>query len=127
MGSVYLKVFVDCLEKYQKLNDTEFGRFIRAALRYKATGEEVRLTGREELLWDGMKLDIDRDNVNYAVRVAANATNGKKGGRPKNPIKANESENNPLGFSETQKSQDKDKDKDKDKDDKDTSVISGVC
>lgn len=39
----YLKLFVDCLERCQKLNDAEFGRLIRAALSYKATGVEVRL------------------------------------------------------------------------------------
>ena len=47
---VYLKLFVDCLEKYQKLNDTEFGRLVRAALRYKATGAEPDELGREALL-----------------------------------------------------------------------------
>ena len=59
---IYLKLFVDSLEKHRKLNDAEFGRLIRAALSYKATGVEVDLSGREELLWDGIKLEIDRDN-----------------------------------------------------------------
>ena len=63
MEKKYLKLFVDCLEKYRKLNDAEFGRLIRAALSYTATGVEVELMGREELLWDGMKLDIDRADV----------------------------------------------------------------
>jgi hypothetical protein len=114
MSYLYLKLFVDSLEKYQKLNDTEFGRLIRAALSYKAMGVEVELTGRESLLWDGMKLDIDRDNERYAIQASINSENGKKGGRPKKRTKANESEKNRMGFSKTEKSQDKDKDKDKD-------------
>ena len=113
MNNSYLKLFVDCLEKYQKLNDTEFGRLIRAAISYKATGVEVELTGRENLLWDGMKLDIDRDNERYEQISKTNSENGKKGGRPK---KADESENNRTVFSESEKSQDKDKEKEEDKD-----------
>ena len=49
MAASYLKLFVDSLEKYQKLNDSEFGRQVRAALRYKATGAEPDDLGREAL------------------------------------------------------------------------------
>ena len=66
MGT-YLKLFVDSLEKYQKLSDAEFGRLMRAALNYKSMGvekdAEASLKGREKLLWDGIKLEIDKDNV----------------------------------------------------------------
>ena len=79
MSYAYLKLFVDCLEKYQKLNDTEFGRLVRSALRYKATGEEPADLGREALLWDGMRLDIDRDNDAYAKKTEARSDAGKKG------------------------------------------------
>ena len=83
MAASYLKLFVDSLEKYQKLNDSEFGRLVRAALRYKATGAEPDDLGREALLWDGMRLDIDRDAEKYERTVAARSEAGKKGGRPK--------------------------------------------
>ena len=105
----YLKLFVDCLEKYQKLSDSEFGRLVRAALQYKATGAEPTYLGREELLWDGIKLDIDRDTEKYASVVAARTEAGKKGGRPKKQKKQ-------MLFEESKKSQDKDKDKEEDKD-----------
>ena len=105
----YLKLFVDCLEKYQKLSDSEFGRLVRAALQYKATGAEPTDLGREELLWDGIKLDIDRDTEKYASVVAARTEAGKKGGRPKKQKKQ-------MLFEESKKSQDKDKDKEEDKD-----------
>ena len=105
----YLKLFVDCLEKYQKLSDSEFGRLVRAALQYKATGAEPTDLGLEELLWDGIKLDIDRDTEKYANVVAARSEAGKKGGRPKKQKKQ-------MLFWESKKSQDKDKEEDKDKD-----------
>lgn len=79
MANIYLKLFVDCLDKYQKLNDSEFGRLVRAALRYKATGEEPVDLGREALLWDGMRLDIDRDAERYSETVSKRAEAGKKG------------------------------------------------
>ena len=110
MAASYLKLFVDSLEKYQKLNDSEFGRLVRAALRYKATGAEPDDLGREALLWDGMRLDIDRDAEKYEHTVAARSEAGKKGGRPKKQKKQ-------MLFLESKKSQDKEEDKDKDKED----------
>ena len=77
--AIYLKLFVDCLDKYRKLSDSEFGRLVRAALTYKATGAEPVDLGRESLLWDGMKLDIDRDNENYKALCDARSEAGKKG------------------------------------------------
>ena len=59
MAASYLKLFVDSLEKYQKLNDSEFGRLVRAALRYKATGAEPNDLGREALLRGGMGRAVD--------------------------------------------------------------------
>lgn len=114
----YLKLFVDCLEKYQKLNDTEFGRLVRAALRYKATGAEPTDLGREALLWDGMRLDIDRDNEAYAKTVKARSDAGKRGGRPKKEEEnaSDKKQKKQMLFSESKKSQDKEEDKDKDKD-----------
>lgn len=109
MAASYLKLFVDSLEKYQKLNDSEFGRLVRAALRYKATGAEPDDLGREALLWDGMRLDIDRDAEKYERTVAARSEAGKKGGRPKKQKKQ-------MLFLESKKSQDKEEDKDKEED-----------
>ena len=139
---IYLKLFADSLEKYRKLSDAEFGRLMRAALNYKSMGvekdAEASLKGREKLLWDGIKLEIDRDNGAYSRKVAANRENGKLGGRPKskkntegfteiqdNPndtegfTETQDNPNNPVGFTETQKTQiAQDKDKDKDKEEK---------
>lgn len=117
MEGIYLKLFVDSIEKYQKLNDAEFGRLIRAALTYKATGVEVNLMGREELLWDGMKLDIDRDNQKYADTSAGRSAAGKKGAASRwNSKMANDSKNGKCHLPYGKNGYDKDKDKDEDKD-----------
>lgn len=114
MQGIYLKLFVDSLEKYKKLSDAEFGRLARAALRYKATGQEARLTGREELLWDGLKLDIDRDNERYAAVSQARSEAGRKGaGRRWHGAGDG---NCPLPYAQAGQDQDKDKDQDQDKD-----------
>ena len=113
---VYLKLFVDCLEKYQKLNDTEFGRLVRAALRYKATGAEPDELGREALLWDGMRLDIDRDNENYISKCSARAVAGKKGADARWQGHKKDSKNSKCHLPYGKNGQDKDKDKDKEED-----------
>ena len=112
----YLKLFVDSLEKYQKLNDTEFGRLVRAALRYKATGAEPDDLGREALLWDGMRLDIDRDNESYQTVVEARASAGKKGAAVRWQRQKQDSKNSKCHFANGKNSYDKDKEEDNDKD-----------
>ena len=109
----YLKLFTDALEKYRKLNDAEFGRLIRAALTYKATGEEVELMGREELLWDGIKIDIDRDGESYGAVCAKRSEAGKKGAESR---WRNNSKNGKCHLPYSKNGQDKDKDKEEDKD-----------
>lgn len=114
----YLKLFVDCLEKYQKLNDTEFGRLVRAALRYKATGAEPDELGREALVWDGMRLDIDRDNESYTATCSARAEAGRKGAeaRWQNHSKNSKNGKSHLPYSKNGQDKEEDKEEDKDKD-----------
>lgn len=116
MSTTYLKLFVDCLEKYQKLNDTEFGRLVRAALRYKATGAEPDDLGREALLWDGMRLDIDRDNESYHTVVEARASAGKKGAAVRWQRQKQDGKNSKCHFANGKNGQDKEEDKEKEKD-----------
>lgn len=107
----YLKIFTDAETKYQKLSDAEFGRLIRAGLHYKETGEEIELTGRESLLWDGMKLDIDKDNAKYSSLCAARSEAGHKGAAARWQTDSKNSKSHlPYG----KNSQDKEEDKDKD-------------
>jgi len=119
MDGMYVKLFVDALTKYRKLKDDEFGRLVRAALQYKDTGEETELTGREELLWDGLRLDIDRDNQRYASVVTARAEAGRKGAAKRWEDRRNEADGNchmQNGKSSEDKEEEKEKDKDQEKD-----------
>lgn len=116
MNGTYLKLFVDCLEKYQKLNDTEFGRLVRAALRYKAEGTEPNDLGREALLWDGMRLDIDRDNESYLKKSQIRSDAGKRGAEARWKDGKNSKCHLPSGKHGQDKEEDKDQDKEKDQD-----------
>lgn len=111
----YLKLFVDVRERYQKLSDAEFGRLIRAALTYKAEGVEVKLQGREELMWDGMKLDIDRDNERQKSVNESRADAGRKGAESRWQKDGKNSKCH-LPYSKNSYDKDKEEDKDKDKD-----------
>lgn len=107
----YLKIFTDAETKYQKLSDAEFGRLIRAGLHYKETGEEIELTGRESLLWDGMKLDIDKDNAKYNSLCAARSEAGQKGATAR---WQKDSKNSKSHLPYGKNGQDKEKEEDKD-------------
>lgn len=109
----YLKIYTDAEQKYQKLSDAEFGRLIRAGLHYKETGEEIELTGRESLLWDGLKLDIDRDNEKYDSLCTTRSEAGKRGAAAR---WQNNGKNGKSYLPYGKNGQDKDEDKDKDKD-----------
>ena len=109
----YLKLFVDVRERYQKLSDAEFGRLIRAALTYKSEGVEVKLQGREELMWDGMKLDIDRDNERQKSVNDSRAEAGRKGAESR---WQKDGKNSKCHLPYSKNSYDKDKEEDKDKD-----------
>ena len=111
----YLKLFVDSLEKFQKLSDSEFGRLVRAALRYKAAGAEPDDLGREALLWDGMKLDIDRDNERQKSVNDSRAEAGRKGAKSRWQKDGKNSKCH-LPYSKNSYDKDKEEDKDKDKD-----------
>ena len=127
MAREYFKVFHSYLEAIEPLGDAERGRLFTAMIEYSRTGIVPNLKGNERILFPTMKINIDRDIESYSLTEKRNAENGKKGGRPKNPLgfsETQENPRNPVGFSETQKSQDKDKDKENIKEKDITKVIS---
>ena len=111
MNNCYLKLFVDARERYKKLSDAEFGRLIRAALTYKADGVEMSLTGREELMWDGLKLDIDRDNERQMSVNKLRAEAGRKGAESR---WQKDGKNSKCHLPYSKNGYDKDKDKEED-------------
>lgn len=108
MARDYICLYHSYLDAIQALGDAERGRLLTAMLEYSITGEAPQLSGNEKFLFPMVKAQIDRDIKKYEKACQKNALNGKSGGRPKNP-------KNPLGFSETQKSQSKGECKGKDK------------
>ena len=119
----YVKLHVDALFAYRRLTDTEFGRAIRCVLQYVEDGTDPNLPGKEGIMYDVLREQVDRDREAYDKRVAAQTENGKKGGRPRknvtqgqNPTKPNETQQNPWVSkkpNETQKTQEKEKEKEK--------------
>lgn len=115
----YVKLHVDALFAYRRLTDTEFGRAIRCVLQYVEDGTDHNLPGKEGIMYDVLREQVDRDREAYNKRVAAQTENGKKGGRPRknvtqgqNPMKPNETQQNPWVSkkpNETQKTQEEEK------------------
>ena len=90
----FFPCFHSYLKQFEKLTDEEFGRLIRAVLKYSSTGERTELTGIAGFGFDFMAGDIDRAEAAYQEKCAENSRKGKLGGRPK---KQTDSENeNPF-------------------------------
>lgn len=106
-------LYASYAEKFQRLTDAQFGRLIRLVFKYQA-GEDVGNIDdfAVSLAFDVIRYDLDRNNEKYERIIERNRENGKKGGRPKNPVGFEKTQNNP----EEPKKADKDKDKDKEKD-----------
>lgn len=101
----YVKLYTDALYAYKRLSDTEFGRALRAVLQYAEDGTEPNLPGKECIMFDVLREQVERDRAAYNTKVE----NGKKGGRP--PKKKENRKNRPVisDSEKTEKNQDKDK------------------
>jgi len=115
MGMGYFKMHYDFIDETAMLTDEELGRLVIAILEYARSGSIPKdsLVGNERFVFPCFRQQVDRDVLAYEARVASNAINGKKGGRPR---KHENDEINPTVFRKTEKSQDKEKEKDEDKD-----------
>jgi hypothetical protein len=101
----YVKLYTDALYAYKRLSDTEFGRALRAVLQYAEDGTEPNLPGKECIMFDVLREQVERDRAAYNTKVE----NGKKGGRP--PKKKENIKNRPVisDSEKTERNQDKDK------------------
>ena len=101
----YVKLYTDALYAYKRLSDTEFGRALRAVLQYAEDGTEPNLPGKECIMFDVLREQVERDKAAYNTKVE----NGKKGGRP--PKKKENLKNRPVisDSEKTERNQDKDK------------------
>lgn len=103
----YVKLYTDALYSYKRLSDTEFGRALRAVLQYAEDGTEPNLPGKECIMFDVLREQVERDRAAYNTKVE----NGKKGGRP--PKKKENLKNRAVisDSKKTERNQDKDKEK----------------
>jgi hypothetical protein len=84
----YLKVFVDFAEAQEALNDAEFGRLIRAMVKYVSDGSKPDLRGNERYAWGSAKLSIDQQSGSYNNKVAGAAKAREK----RTDIKSNQND-----------------------------------
>ena len=68
----------DSLEEHSCLNDEQYGRIIRAALRYARDGTEPDLPEPERYLWPGLRQKVLYDKAQYDKKCAQNTENINK-------------------------------------------------
>ena len=94
-------------EAVRSLPEQEQGEAYRAVMDYAL--RDVTYTGKNagiKMLLTFLTPRIDEQKDRYAKVCERNRINGQNGGRPRKPI---ETQNNPVGFSETQENPIKDK------------------
>lgn len=99
----YVKLYTDALSSYKRLSDTEFGRAIRALLQYVEDGTEASLPGKESIMFDVLREQVERDKAAYNTRVE----NGSKGGRKAKPKETEPNRKNRMVNSVTETTYDK--------------------
>lgn len=65
MAMKYIQLYYDTVDACVALNDQQFGRLIRAILRYAASGQPPQLKGVERHYLARYMQDIDRDKLAY--------------------------------------------------------------
>lgn len=66
-----------------KLTEDEAGRLLFALMAYSETGEAPELSGREEIVFDFIAVEIEREQTAYDKLCEKRSQAGKQGGRPR--------------------------------------------
>lgn len=97
-------VYKDWKSTFDKLSDEEAGRLIKHFFNY-VNDENPEAPDRiTELIFEPIKQTLKRDLKKWEQTADRNRENGAKGGRPS---KTKETQNNPLGYFETQNNPEK--------------------
>ena len=67
----------DALEEYEELTDDQFGRLIRAGLKYAKDDTITKLDPPESYLFPGLKLKIIKDKEQYQRKCDQNSENAR--------------------------------------------------
>ena len=88
----------DYYDRLKRLSNEEVGNLFRQLMLYHAGryDEMEDFVDNEGIAFDFIANDIDRMEEKYNATCETNRQNGSKGGRPKKPIKPNETEENPT-------------------------------
>lgn len=79
MSRDYCVILHEYLEEMEELSEAEFGRLIRALLKYSRTGEPMRLEGNERY-YARRVMNVDkRFNSSYEKTTSSRSETGKKG------------------------------------------------
>ena len=70
-----LKLYTDFVEDTEELSDAEFGRLMRAVMKYAQTGELPTLNGAEKVLWRTAKRNVDMQSEAYTRICERNKSN----------------------------------------------------
>lgn len=65
MAREHILVYHSYLEELASYSDAEFGRLIRAMLRYSRDGEEPPLKSKEMIFWPTLRASVDRCSAHY--------------------------------------------------------------
>ena len=84
---------------FKELSDEDAGKLIKGIFDYVKT-KEITLNSYLKVIFIPIKEEIDKNEEKYELVCERNKNNGKKGGRPKKP---KETQENPVGYLETQK------------------------
>ena len=88
----------DYSSHFELLTDEELGRLIRDVNNYVKNGVLPQYSERDRVLnmaFSFMKTNIDIETEKYIKKCEKNKENGRRGGRPRNPEKANGFDENP--------------------------------
>ena len=90
---------------FDELDGEETKALIKACFAYHNRGEDLTgtMNGFARRAFKLIKRNMIRDAEKYIETVTRNRENGRKGGRPKNPVVSPENPKNPVGFSENPK------------------------
>ena len=117
MGRKSFILHIDTLDVLDELTDEQAAMLFRAIRDYQK-GKEVNLSGLMKAVFVPFKNKMDAEREKYEKACERNKANGLRGGRPIK-IETQKTQNNPLGFSETEpnpKNPDTDTDTDTDTD-----------